>query len=58
MVAAMSFFLAPRAWAGIYTTDAAVIAAAVPIFFICACEQVFDGTQVVLGGALRGLSEN
>ncbi len=57
MVAAMSFFLAPRAWAGIYTTDAAVIAAAVPIFFICACEQVFDGTQVVLAGALRGLGE-
>ncbi len=55
--AASSFFLAPRAWAHIYTTDAAVIAAAIPIFAICACNQVFDGAQVVLAGALRGLGE-
>ena len=56
-LAALSFFLAPQRWAGIYTTDAAVVAAAMPIFVICACEQVFDGTQVVLAGALRGLGE-
>jgi MATE family multidrug resistance protein len=56
-VAALSFVLAPRRWAGIYTTDPAVVAAAIPIFFICACEQVFDGSQVVLAGALRGLGE-
>ncbi len=57
VVAASSFFLAPRAWAHIYTTDAAVITAAVPIFAICACNQVFDGSQVVLAGALRGMGE-
>jgi MATE family multidrug resistance protein len=57
VVAASSFFLAPRAWAHIYTTDAAVIAAAIPIFAICACNQVFDGSQVVLAGALRGMGE-
>ena len=54
---ALSFFLAPRAWANIYTNDAAVIAAAVPIFAICACNQVFDGSQVVLAGGLRGMGE-
>ena len=57
VIAAASFFLAPRAWAHIYTTDAAVVTAAVPIFFICACNQVFDGSQVVLAGALRGMGE-
>jgi MATE family multidrug resistance protein len=57
VVAALSFFLAPRAWAHIYTTDAKVVAAAIPIFAICACNQVFDGSQVVLAGALRGMGE-
>ena len=57
VVAALSFFLAPRSWARIYTTDPLVIAAAVPIFAICACNQVFDGSQVVLAGALRGMGE-
>ncbi len=57
VVAALSFLLAPRAWAGIYTHDPAVITAAIPIFLICACNQVFDGSQVVLAGALRGLGE-
>jgi MATE family multidrug resistance protein len=57
VVAALSFFLAPRAWAHVYTTDAAVITAAIPIFAICACNQVFDGSQVVLAGALRGMGE-
>jgi MATE family multidrug resistance protein len=55
--AALSFFLAPRSWAHIYTTDAAVVAAAIPIFAICACNQIFDGSQVVLAGALRGMGE-
>lgn len=55
--AASSFFLAPRAWAHIYTNDAAVVAAAIPIFAICACNQVFDGSQTVLAGALRGMGE-
>jgi MATE family multidrug resistance protein len=55
--AAVSFVVAPRLWASVYTTDHAVVAATVPIFLICAVSRVFDGAQVVLQGALRGLGE-
>jgi MATE family multidrug resistance protein len=39
----------------LYTSDPAVVAAAVAIFPIAAAFQVFDGTQVVAGGVLRGM---
>ena len=39
----------------IYTTDAAVIATTAGILPIAAAFQVFDGTQVVGGGILRGM---
>ncbi len=55
--ASISFVAAPRLWASIYTTDPAVMTAAVPIFMICAARQIFDGAQNVLQGALRGLGE-
>ncbi len=55
LIASLLFIAAPRTWAGIYTNDPAVVAAATPIFFICASYRVFDGIQVVLQGALRGL---
>jgi multidrug resistance protein, MATE family len=48
---------APQVLARVYTTDPAVVAAAVPIFLICACNQLLDGSQVVLTGALRGMGE-
>ncbi len=57
MAAAVSFVAAPRLWASIYTNDPAVVAATVPIFLICASYRVFDGAQVVLQGALRGMGE-
>ncbi len=57
LCAGLSFLLAPRAWAHIYTTDAAVVAAAIPIFLIAASDLIFDGAQVVLAGALRGMGE-
>ncbi len=56
-VASVSFIAAPRLWASIYTTDHAVVAATVPVFLICAAIRIFDGAQVVLQGALRGLGE-
>ncbi len=55
LAASLLFIAAPRTWASIYTNDPAVVAAATPIFFICASYRVFDGIQVVLQGALRGM---
>ncbi len=58
MLAASAAFVAfPRLLASIYTNDPNVMTAAVPIFLICACYRVFDGAQVVLQGALRGMGE-
>ena len=57
LLASILFIAAPRFWASIYTNDPGVVAAATPIFFICASYRVFDGIQVVLQGALRGMGE-
>ncbi len=56
-VAATSFLLVPRMWAHIYTNDLKVVAATVPIFAIAAASQLFDGVQVILAGALRGMGK-
>ena len=40
---------------GLYTEDAAVLAAAMAVLPIAAAFQVFDGIQVVGGGVLRGM---
>ncbi len=45
---------APRAIAGGFTRDAAVIAAAAPLLLVGAAFQFFDGVQVTATGALRG----
>ena len=47
----------PHAIARIFTPDAAVIAATVPIFAIAAVFQLFDGLQVTALGALRGAGD-
>jgi multidrug resistance protein, MATE family len=44
----------PRAIAGSFTTDQAVIAATVPLLFVAAIFQFFDGLQITATGALRG----
>lgn len=54
---ALVFWAAPSFLVGLYTADAAVTAVAVPLLFIAALFQVFDGAQVVLTGALRGAGE-
>ena len=48
---------APRMLAGLYTTDAAVLALAVLLLPIAGVFQVFDGLQVVSIGLLRGLGD-
>ena len=51
------FAAAPRWLAGLYTPDAAVIAAAAALLPIAAAFQVLDGLQVVAAGALRGAAD-
>ncbi len=47
----------PRAIAGIFTNDTAVIDATVPLLLIAAVFQLSDGTQAIAAGALRGLGD-
>ena len=47
----------PHVIARLFTPDAAVIAATVPIFAIAAVFQLFDGLQVTALGALRGAGD-
>ena len=47
----------PHVIARVFTPDAAVIAATVPIFTIAAIFQIFDGLQVTALGALRGAGD-
>jgi multidrug resistance protein, MATE family len=46
--------LFPYAIASSFTTDAAVIAATIPLLFVAAVFQFFDGLQITATGALRG----
>jgi MATE family multidrug resistance protein len=55
MLAMSVMFLAiPRPIARIFTPNAGVIAAAVPLLLIAAGFQFFDGVQTTATGALRG----
>ncbi len=46
-----------RVWAGLYTNDASVAAAATPIFLFCAVGLFADSIAVSYAGALTGLSD-
>jgi MATE family multidrug resistance protein len=52
---ALAFFLIPRPILHIYTNDARVISVAARLLGLAALFQLFDGTQIVATGALRGL---
>lgn len=54
---ALLFVAIPGPLARIYTSDAAVIGAAVPLLMIAALFQLSDGTQAIAAGALRGLGD-
>ena len=54
---ALAFVAVPRVLAGLFTGDAVVIAATVPLLQIAAVFQLFDGTQAIAAGALRGLGD-
>jgi multidrug resistance protein, MATE family len=51
------FFFAPAPLAGLYTSDARVIALSALLLPLAGLFQVFDGLQVVAIGLLRGLGE-
>ena len=54
---AIVFVLAPVALARMFSADAGVIAATVPLLQIAALFQLSDGTQAIGAGALRGLGQ-
>ena len=54
---AVAFLTIPHVFAGLYTEEEAVLALAVSLIPLAGVFQVFDGTQTVAGGILRGLGE-
>jgi MATE family multidrug resistance protein len=54
---AAAFALFPRVLAGLYSADPAVVGLAAVLLPIAAVFQVFDGTQVVSAGILRGAAD-
>ncbi len=57
LAAALMYLTLPYTIARIFTPDAAVIAATVPLFAIAALFQLCDGLQVTVIGALRGAGD-
>lgn len=57
LAAALMYLTVPYTIARIFTPDAAVIAATVPLFAIAALFQLCDGLQVTVIGALRGAGD-
>jgi MATE family multidrug resistance protein len=55
--AAASFLLIPRVLIGAFTRDAFVLATGVSLLWVAAVFQLFDGTQAVATGVLRGLGD-
>ena len=48
------YFVFPHLIASSFTEDPAVIAATIPLLFVAAIFQFFDGLQITATGALRG----
>lgn len=55
--AALILFAMPRAIVQIFTSNAGVLEVAVPLLFVAALFQIFDGTQVTATGVLRGAGD-
>ena len=52
---AFLFISIPKNLIEIFTSDISVIKAALPVMFIVACFQIFDGLQIAFSGVLKGL---
>ena len=57
LVFAAAFVIAARPLARLFTADAAVVAATIPLMRIAALFQLSDGTQAIAAGALRGVGD-
>jgi MATE family multidrug resistance protein len=57
MVIGLALFLWPAALISVFTTDSRVIDIGVRLLAIAAAFQLFDGTQAVVTGVLRGIGE-
>ncbi|WP_245844417.1 MATE family efflux transporter [Nibricoccus aquaticus] len=57
LVFATAFGFAGEAIARLFSADTAVVALAAKLLLVAAVFQLFDGAQVVAGGALRGLTD-
>lgn len=57
MVIGLALFLWPAALISVFTTDSRVIDIGVRLLAIAAAFQLFDGTQAVATGVLRGIGE-
>ena len=53
----LAYLFLPRSILSLYTSDASVLALGVKLLAVAGFFQVFDATQVVMTGALRGLGE-
>ena len=47
----------PHFWIGLFTPDKELIAVTVPIVYVLAGFQLFDGLQVTLAGIFKGLKD-
>ena len=56
-IAALCFWLAPGALAGMLSDQPEVVAAAAPLLVVCAFFQLSDGIQAVGAGVLRGAGD-
>jgi MATE family, multidrug efflux pump len=56
-LAAIVLLLAPAQLIGIFTRNADVLRIAIPLLFVAAIFQLFDGLQVVATGVLRGAGD-
>lgn len=54
---ALTFLLLAPQLAGVMTESAEVVALAVPLLYVAAAFQIFDGVQAVASGALRGTGD-
>jgi multidrug resistance protein, MATE family len=56
-VASTIFVAFSHTWAGLYSNDATVIKAAVPIFILCGALQAADAVGIIVAGALVGVGD-
>ena len=57
VIAAILFAGFAHTWAGLYTNDAAVVSAAVPLFLVCGIILIGDAGFVLFASALTGLGD-